>query len=162
VGIELRADVCVSCVCFIFSSGCCMCFIWMLHMFQCLYTHVASVYSKYFGSFIWMLYVFICMLHMLQWLYAYVASLCSKCLTYFRCMLQVFYLYVAYVAVAIYICCRRMFQFVSPCFSMLQQVLLPTRSDSRARTRSPSQCYLSLSCGPAPIVGRARNGAVSA
>jgi hypothetical protein len=45
-----------------------------------------------------------------------------------------------------------MFQFVLPCFSMLQQVMLPTRSDSRAHTRC-----LPLSCGPAPTVGRARN-----
>jgi hypothetical protein len=37
--------------------------------------------------------------------------------------------------VAIHICCKRMFQFSSPRFSMLQQVLLSTRIDSRARKR---------------------------
>jgi hypothetical protein len=77
---------------------------------------------------------------------------CSKCFTYFKHMLQAFYLNVVYVAVAIHICCQHMFQFVLPYFSMLQQMMLPTRFDSRARTRC-----LPLSCGLAPTVGRARN-----
>jgi hypothetical protein len=46
------------------------------------------------------------MLHMVLWLYTYVASVCSK---YFCSMLQVFYLFVAYIAVAIHICCKIMF-----------------------------------------------------
>jgi hypothetical protein len=78
---------------------------------------------------------------------------CSKCFTYFKHMLQAFYLNVAYVAVAIHICCQHMFQFVLPYFSMLQQVMLPTRSESRARTRC-----LPLSCGPAPTVVHATSG----
>jgi hypothetical protein len=61
---------------------------------------------------------------------AYVVSVCFKCFTCFRHMLQVFYLNVTYVVVVIHICCKCKFQFVSPCFSMLQQVLLSTRSDS--------------------------------
>jgi hypothetical protein len=67
-------------------------------------------------------------------LYTYVPSVCFKCFTFFRCMLQVFYLDVV-------ICCSsytHMLQMyvsiVSPGFSTLQQVLLPTRSDSRACT----------------------------
>ena len=46
-------------------------------------------------------------LHMLQWLYKYATSVCFKC---FICMLQVFYLDIAYVAVAIDVCCKCMFQ----------------------------------------------------
>ena len=49
-------------------------------------------------------------LHILKWLYTYVASVCFKYFSCFKRMLQVFYLNVAYVAVAIPICCKRMFQ----------------------------------------------------
>jgi hypothetical protein len=80
------------------------------------------------------MHVFIWMLHMLKWLYTYVISVCSKCFTFFRRMLQVF-------LSACCICCggyMHMLQpyvsIVSPCFSMLQQVLLPT-PDSRASMR---------------------------
>jgi hypothetical protein len=66
----------------------------------------------------------ISMMHMLQWLYTYVASVCSKYFTCFRRMLQVFYLDVTYVT-----------NIYFNCFSMLQQVLPPTRSNSRARSR---------------------------
>ena len=44
---------------------------------------------------------FISMLHM-------VASVCFKCFNCLKRMLQVFYLDVAYVAVAMHICCNRM------------------------------------------------------
>jgi energy-converting hydrogenase Eha subunit C len=67
-------------------------------------------------------------------LYTYVASLCFKYFTCFKRMLQVFYLDVAYVAVIIHIVATYVL-IVSPCFSMLQQVLLPTCSDLRASTR---------------------------
>jgi hypothetical protein len=46
---------------------------------------------------------------MFQWLYTYVANIYPKCFIYFRRM-QMFYLDVAYVAVAIHICCKRMLQ----------------------------------------------------
>jgi hypothetical protein len=49
-------------------------------------------------------------LYMLQWLYTYFASVCFKC---FNRMLQVFYLDVAYVALAIHVCCKRMFVKIS-------------------------------------------------
>jgi hypothetical protein len=47
---------------------------------------------------------------MLQWLYTYVASVCFKCFTCFKCMLQVFYLGAAYVALAIHVRCKCMFE----------------------------------------------------
>ena len=49
-------------------------------------------------------------LHMLQCLYAYVASVCLKCFSYFQTYVAMVYLDVAYVALAIHICCKRMFQ----------------------------------------------------
>jgi hypothetical protein len=68
-------------------------------------------------------------------IHTYIASVYHKCFIYFRRMLQVFYL-------DIVICCSsytHMLQMyvsiVSPGFNMLQQVLLPTRSDSQARMR---------------------------
>ena len=48
-------------------------------------------------------------LHMLQWLYTYAANAHFKCFSCFKRMLQVFYLNIAYVAVAIHVCCKRMF-----------------------------------------------------
>jgi hypothetical protein len=81
----------------------------MSHMLHWLYMYAASVCFKYFIYFRRMLQVFICIFYMLQWLYTYVASVCFKCFIYFKRMLQVFYLDVAYVAVAIDICCNRMF-----------------------------------------------------
>ena len=58
---------------------------------------------------------------MLHWLYTYVAIVYFKYFSCFKRMLQVFYLDVAYVAVAIPICCKRMFvnvSFISDvCFS---------------------------------------------
>ena len=53
---------------------CCKCFIWMLHMFQWLYTYVASVYSKCFIFSYVRCKCFIWLLHMLQLLYTYAAS----------------------------------------------------------------------------------------
>jgi hypothetical protein len=57
------------------------------------------------------------MLHMLLWLYTYISSVSFKCFTYFRLMLQVFYLndvkvdlIVAYVAMNIHVCFKRMLQ----------------------------------------------------
>jgi len=87
-------------------------------------------------------------------------SVCSKCFTCFRRMLQMFYLNVV-------ICCRgytHMLQtyvlIVSLGFTMLQQVLLPTRSDFAGMhaLHIPIQRCLSLSCGSAPIVRHAHNG----
>jgi hypothetical protein len=50
---------------------------------------------------------------MLHWLYTYVASVCFKCFSCFKRVLQVFYLDVAYVVMAIHICCKRMFVNIS-------------------------------------------------
>ena len=66
---------------------CCKCFIWMLHMFQWLYTHVASVYSKYSIYFRRMLQVFLsrcciccgCYTHMLQEYVANVSPVSDVC-----------------------------------------------------------------------------------
>jgi hypothetical protein len=55
---------------------------------------------------------------MLQWLYMYVARICF---IGFRRMLQVFYLDVAYVSVAIYICCKRLFKMFI-CFRRMMQL----------------------------------------
>jgi len=46
-------------------------------------------------------------LYMSQWLYTYVASVCFKYFSCFKRMLQVFYLDIAYAAVAILVCCKR-------------------------------------------------------
>jgi hypothetical protein len=139
--------MCFMCMFHMLHCGYCICFIWML--LQWLYTYVASVFYKSFSCFIWMLHVFhldvayvavaihVCCKSMFQifhLLYTYVASLCFKYFTCFKRMLQVFYLDVAYVAVIIHIVATYVL-IVSPCFSMLQQVLLPTCSDLRASTR---------------------------
>jgi hypothetical protein len=118
---------------------CCKC------MFQLFQTYVAYVavaihvcckcVSKCFSCFIWMLHVFIWMLYMLQWLYTYGASVCSKCFTYFRRMLQAFYLDVVIWCSGYTHMLQTYVSIVSLGFSMLQQVLLPTRSNSWARTR---------------------------
>jgi hypothetical protein len=85
------------------------------------------------SCFIWILYVFIAYVAVV--IHMYIASVYPKCFTYFKRMLQIFYLDVV-------ICCSgytHMLQMyvsiVLPSLSMLQQVLLPTRSDSRALTR---------------------------
>jgi hypothetical protein len=85
------------------SARCCMCFIWMLHVFhlecaklnlvlhmlQWLYTYVVHVCFECFSCFKRIFAnIFIWMLHMLKWLYMYVASVCFKCFTYFKRMLQ--------------------------------------------------------------------------
>ena len=51
---------------------------------------------------------FILMLNMLNWLHTHVAIVCFKCFSCFKRMLKIFYLDVAYVAVAIHICCKSM------------------------------------------------------
>jgi hypothetical protein len=64
-------------------------FIWMLHMFQWLYTYVASIYSKYFICFRSMMQVFfLYVAYMLQLLYTYIANVCCKCFSCFRPMWQ--------------------------------------------------------------------------
>jgi hypothetical protein len=98
------------------------------------------------------------MSNMLQWLYTYVAIVCSKFFTYFRQMLQVFYLHIV-------ICC-------SGYTHMLQTyVSIVAPGQYVAANATPHalwpagthvlhaliQCCLSLSCGPTPIVERARN-----
>jgi hypothetical protein len=104
---------------------------------------------------------------MLQWLSTYVPSVCSKCFTCFRLcckrfiwMLHMFYVDDAYVAVAIHVCCKCMFQifylfqtmlqvlyldiayvavvrhiYVANVYFSLQWVLLPTCSNSQTSTR---------------------------
>ena len=47
---------------------------------------------------------------MLQWLYTCVASVCFKYFNCLKCILQVFHLDAAYVAVAIHVCCKCVFQ----------------------------------------------------
>jgi hypothetical protein len=49
-------------------------------------------------------------LHMLQWLYTCVAIVRFKCFSYFKRTLKGFHLGVSYVAVAIHICCKYVFQ----------------------------------------------------
>jgi hypothetical protein len=51
----------------------------------------------------------------LQSIYTYIASVCFNC---FKRMLQVFYLDIAYVGVAIYVCCN------SQCFTCFRPMLL--------------------------------------
>jgi hypothetical protein len=70
---------------------CSICFSWTLHVF-----HLDIIKVNM-------------MFHMLQWLEMYVSNVCFKWFSYFRHILQVFYLDIAYVAVAIHICCKRMF-----------------------------------------------------
>ena len=60
-----------------------------------------------------------------------VLDMCCKCFIWMFHMLH-----------WLYTCCKHMFQFVSPCFSILQQVLLPTCSNSRACTHPASTAYL--------------------
>jgi hypothetical protein len=76
-------------ICMLLSHICCMCFIWILHMFANVFK-CFHVFFKYFKS-------------MLQVCVSNVSIV-------FRHILQVFYLNVAYVAVATHIYCKRMFQ----------------------------------------------------
>jgi hypothetical protein len=101
------------------SSGRCICCSCYTRMLEPCFPNVSTV-------FIWML-------HMLQWLYTYIASVCSKCFTYFRRILQVFYLDVVIYCSGYTHMSQTCVSIVSPGFSMLQQVLLPTRC-SAART----------------------------
>jgi hypothetical protein len=84
----------------------------LLHICCNGYMYVASVCFKCFSSFKRMLQVFYWMLHMLQWLYTYVASVCLKCFccfqTYVASILSRYD--VAYVALAIHVCCKCTFQ----------------------------------------------------
>jgi hypothetical protein len=87
------------------SFRCCMCSICCngyVPMLQVYVSNILVVSSVCYKCFIWML-------HMLQWLYTYVANVCFKC-NCFKRMLQVFYLDVAYVALAIHICGKCIFQ----------------------------------------------------
>jgi hypothetical protein len=63
-----------------------------LHMFQWLYIYVASVYSKCFICFRYMLQVFISDITYVAVAIAYVASVYCKYSTCFRCMLQKYFL----------------------------------------------------------------------
>jgi hypothetical protein len=72
------------------SEVCCKCFIWLLHIFQWLYTYVARVYSKYFICFRFILFIW--MLHILQWLY----TCCNH-------VFQMFHLFQTYVAEVIHV-----------------------------------------------------------
>jgi hypothetical protein len=73
---------------------------------------------------------------MLQVFQRYVARVYSKCLIYFRCMLQVFYLDVAYVAVAIHICWKRMLHM----FHLFQLYMLQKYFMLQVRTTGVSWC----------------------
>jgi hypothetical protein len=73
----------------------------------------------------------------------------------FKYMVQMFHLFQTYIASVLSgcsICCSgytyMLQMYVSPCFSMLQQVLLPTLSDSRASTRY-TRCPFTTRHGPA-------------
>jgi hypothetical protein len=68
-------------------------------MFQVYVLNDSSVSNVCCKWFIWML----------QWLYTYVVSVCFKYFSCFKRILQVFY-DVAYVVLAIHICCKCMFQ----------------------------------------------------
>ena len=79
----------------------------VLHMLQRLYTYIASVCFKCLSYF--QMYVAsglsvccICCTGYTRMLQVYV----FKCFSCFKRKLQVFYLNVAYVAVAIYVCCK--------------------------------------------------------
>jgi hypothetical protein len=80
-------------------------------MLQAYVSSVSVVLYICFKCFIWML-------HMLLWLHTHDLSVCVKCFRYvFRLMLQVFHMdvakvdpNVAYVAMAIHICFKSMFQ----------------------------------------------------
>jgi hypothetical protein len=63
-------------------------FIWMLHMFQLLYTYVASVYLKCFICFRPKLQVFYLDAAYVAVVYTYVQSVYCKYFTCFRCILQ--------------------------------------------------------------------------
>jgi hypothetical protein len=110
------------------SSGCCICCSGYTCMLQVCFPNISTVLPR------------CCMLS---------SEYCICCSDYTR-MLQMyvlnispisdvcckfFYLDAAYVAVVIYICCKMYVLIVLPGFSMLQQVMFPARSDSRARTR---------------------------
>jgi hypothetical protein len=107
--------VCYKCKCFSrfkrvasVLSGCCICCNGYTHMLQVYVSNVSAIFKR-------MLQVFYLdmMLHMLHWLYTYVTSVRFKYLSCFKHKLQVFYLDVAYIAVAIHICCKCMFVNVS-------------------------------------------------
>jgi hypothetical protein len=146
------------------ASGCCAKIDLVLHMLKWIYMYVTCICFKCFGCFRQTLQ---CVLsgycksrsgvHMLQWLYMYIVSVCFKCFSYFRRMLQMFYLDVAYVEVAIHICCNHMFQvfqlFSDVCYSkcfMLQVLSLAGTGSELRRRRSShprgkrSECEQSL------------------
>jgi hypothetical protein len=95
----------------------------MFHLFQS--SIIASLFMLQIASVISRCYI--CF-------HTYIVSVCPKCFTCFRCILQVFYFDVTYVAVVIHIL-QTYVLIVLPCFSMLEQVLLPIYSISRASTR---------------------------
>jgi hypothetical protein len=138
----------VACV----SSECCKIDL-VLHMLQWICTCVASIYFKR------MLQVFhldvayvaaainVCCKSVFPNV-SVVSSRCRICCSGYTRMLQLYVLnfspildrcckcficILLYVVVVIHICCKRMFQLLH-LVSMLQQMLLPTRSDPRART----------------------------
>jgi hypothetical protein len=103
----------------------------MLHMLQSNVSSVPGVSDVCFKCFIWIF-------HMLQWLYTHVSSVYFKRFTCFRLMLQVFHLNVAkvdldvaYVAMTIYACFKRMFQ-----VSHLVQMYIANVSSGRFKSRS--------------------------
>jgi energy-converting hydrogenase Eha subunit C len=126
--IELRAGVCFSGVCFIR----------MLHVFYLDIAYVAMaihVCCKYIFQMFQLFHL------NAACFYLDVAHVAVAICVYCKCI-QMFHMFHTYVASVLYeccicysVCCKRIFQFVSPCFSMLQQVLLSTRSNSLACTR---------------------------
>jgi hypothetical protein len=132
VGIELHAGyMCFRCMFHMLNFGCCICFYLDV-------AYVASVFSKCFSYF-----------HLDV---RYVAVAIHVC---YKCTLQMFQLFETYVASVLSECCiccsgyTHMLQMyvsiVSSC--LLQQVLLPTRSISRASTRCTT-CPCTTRRGP--------------
>ena len=103
-------------------------------MLQVYVSDVLSISDVCCKCFIWML-------HMLQWLYTYVASVYSKCFIYFHTYVVNVLSNVAYVAVAIHICCRRILQmfhlFQTYVAEVFHVATLAGTGSGRMRRRSP-------------------------
>jgi hypothetical protein len=126
-------QVCVSNISAI-SNICCKCFIWMLHNYsdyscilQVCFPNILAVSSR-------------CCMFSSGCAYVAVA-IHVRC----KCIFQMFHMFHTYVASVLSGCCicysgythmlQTYISIISPCFSMLQQVLLSARSNSRAHTQ---------------------------
>ena len=79
-------------------------------------------------------------LHILQLLYTYGASVCFKCFGCFKRMLQVFYLDIAYVAPAIHVCYKCIFQIFQLFQTYVANILSRCCSCYSAHTYIASVC----------------------